>query len=219
MGEFLEILFKILLAFIFGGLIGFEREKMNRPAGLRTHILVSVGSASFTISSIYFYKLFGTANDPGRVAANIVVGIGFLGAGTIIKEGFSVKGLTTAATVWVSAAIGLSCGIGLYLPAFLVSLLTFLTLILLKDFEIGVFGKKERRKRILLVKVTDKPGQLGKIGTILGEHGINIDNVKFERTDAYLNIILYISAPTNLKIDELVTNLSEENWILEVNVE
>ena len=97
--------------------------------------------------------------------------------------------------------------------------MTFLTLILLKDFEIGVFGKKERRKRILLVKVTDKPGQLGKIGTILGEHGINIDNVKFERTETYLNIILYISAPTNLKIDELVTNLSEENWVLEVNVE
>ncbi|MCD6168539.1 MAG: MgtC/SapB family protein [Caldisericia bacterium] len=219
MGDFLNILLKILLAFVFGGLIGFERERRNRPAGLRTHILVSVGSASFTISSIYFYKLFGTANDPSRVAANIVVGIGFLGAGTIIKEGFSVKGLTTAATIWVSAAIGLSCGLGLYLLAFLVSLLTFLTLILLRNFEIETFGKKDRKKRILMVKVTDEPGQLGKIGTILGEHGINIENVKFERGETYLNIILYISVPKDLKIDELVGNLSEENWILEVNVE
>lgn len=218
MGEFFEILLKILLAFAFGGLIGFERESRNRPAGLRTHILVSVGSASFTISSIHFYRLFGNANDPGRVAANIVVGIGFLGAGTIIKEGFSVKGLTTAATVWVSAAIGLSCGLGLYLPALIVSVLTYLTLILLRGVEIEALGKKDRR-RILMIKVTDEPGQLGKIGTILGEHNINIDNVKFERTDTGLSIILYISVPERLKIDELVETLSEENWVLEVAIE
>jgi putative Mg2+ transporter-C (MgtC) family protein len=217
MDESLPIILKFLLAFVLGGLIGFERERMNRPAGLRTHILVSVGSALITIVSIQFYYLFG--ENAARIAANIVVGIGFLGAGTIMKEGLTVRGLTTAASIWVSSAIGLACGLGYYYPAILTSVITFLTLMLLRNVEIGVFGKKEKAKRTLFVKVTDQPNQLGKISTILGNYGINIENIKFDREEKALTIIFYITIPESVNIEEVFNTLSKESWVLGINLE
>ena len=109
----LEMVLRLLLAAALGAAIGFQREKVGKPAGLRTAVLVCVGAALFTIASIYG---FGTVADPSRVAAGIVVGVGFLGAGAIIRrEGGVVGGLTTAATIWVAAAIGLAAGAGLYI--------------------------------------------------------------------------------------------------------
>jgi putative Mg2+ transporter-C (MgtC) family protein len=114
---------RLLFACALGGLIGFERELRDREAGIRTHLLVSLGSALFTIVSAYGFHEFLTAGgdvvraDPSRIAAQIVTGIGFLGAGAIIREGLSVRGLTTAATLWVVAAIGMACGAGYYWPA------------------------------------------------------------------------------------------------------
>ncbi|MFH1169325.1 MAG: MgtC/SapB family protein [Chloroflexota bacterium] len=108
----LEIVLRLLLAAILGAVIGFQRGKAGKPAGLRDHVLISVGSALFTVVSIYG---FGGA-DAARIAAGVVTGIGFLGAGTIIRRGEGVvEGLTTAATIWVAAAIGLAAGAGLYL--------------------------------------------------------------------------------------------------------
>ena len=110
-----EALLRLALAGILGGLIGLERELREREAGLRTHLLVSVGAALFTIAGAYG---FDSANvDPTRISAQIVTGIGFLGAGAIIRQGFSVRGLTTAATLWVVAAVGLACGAGYYSAA------------------------------------------------------------------------------------------------------
>jgi len=107
-----EALLRLALAGVLGGLIGLERELREREAGLRTHLLVSVGAALFTIAGAYG---FDSAHvDPTRVAAQIVTGIGFLGAGAIIRQGFSVRGLTTAATLWVVAAVGLASGAGYY---------------------------------------------------------------------------------------------------------
>ena len=109
----LEMVLRLLLAAALGAAIGYQREKAGKPAGLRTVVLVCVGAALFTIASIYG---FGTVADPSRVAAGIVVGIGFLGAGAIIRrEGGVVGGLTTAATIWIAAAIGLAAGAGLYI--------------------------------------------------------------------------------------------------------
>lgn len=106
-----EMSVRLLLAAILGGLIGWEREHVHRPAGLRTNILVALGSALFTILS---YTAFGSQADPSRVAAQVVVGIGFLGAGTLVQTREWVKGLTTAAGLWTVAAIGMACGIGAY---------------------------------------------------------------------------------------------------------
>lgn len=109
----LELGLRLLLAAALGAIIGFQREKARKPAGLRTIVLVCVGAALFTVASLYG---FGTAADPSRIAAGIVIGIGFLGAGTIFRrdEGV-VEGLTTAATIWGAAAIGLAAGAGLYI--------------------------------------------------------------------------------------------------------
>jgi putative Mg2+ transporter-C (MgtC) family protein len=132
--SFLEIIFRVGLAGVLGGAIGLERELRDREAGLRTHLLVSVGAALFTMVSAYawadwhFSNREGLVFDPTRIAAQIVTGIGFLGAGAIIRQGLSIKGLTTAATLWVVAAIGMAAGVGYYEAAFVTTALVLLTL-------------------------------------------------------------------------------------------
>ena len=132
----MEMVVRLLLASLLGGIIGLEREVHGRPAGFRTHLLVSLGSSLFVVTSIEFYKIFGnfTGNgpvgvDPGRVAAQVVTGIGFLGAGAIIKEKASIRGLTTAACLWVASAVGLACGAGIYGPAIMVTGLALISLL------------------------------------------------------------------------------------------
>jgi putative Mg2+ transporter-C (MgtC) family protein len=121
-----EALLRLALAGILGGLIGLERELREREAGLRTHLLVAVGAALFTIAGAYGFD--SVRVDPTRVAAQIVTGIGFLGAGAIIRQGFSVRGLTTAATLWVVAAVGLAAGAGYYSGAVITTALVLVAL-------------------------------------------------------------------------------------------
>lgn len=115
----ISILARLVLALILGGLIGLERETGGKPAGMRTHALVCLGSALFMIISISSPDFFpGTRTvDPGRIAAGVVTGVGFLGAGTILRAGGSVRGLTTAASIWAVAAIGLAVGVRYYMTA------------------------------------------------------------------------------------------------------
>lgn len=120
-----ELAIRLATAALLGGLVGWERERAQRPAGLRTYMLVAFGSALFTVLSI---TAFGPSADPGRLAANIVVGIGFLGAGTIFREGEVVRGLTTAAGLWAVAAIGMAAGLGQYLLAAISSAIVLIIL-------------------------------------------------------------------------------------------
>ena len=136
-----EIAVRLTLALVFGGLIGLEREAYGRPAGFRTHILVSVGSALVMIISVYGLAGIRFAHtrpsyDAARIAAQVVSGIGFLGAGTIMKV--RARGLTTAASLWVVAGIGLAVGIGAIVPASIATLLVLITLLLLSRVE-GLF--------------------------------------------------------------------------------
>ncbi|MHB1347046.1 MAG: MgtC/SapB family protein [Candidatus Humimicrobiaceae bacterium] len=121
-----------LLACICGGIIGYEREKADRPAGLRTHALVCLGSTVFTLIS---YHGFSEGFDPSRLAAGIVTGIGFIGAGVIFRQGLFISGVTTAASIWVVASAGIAIGTKLYYLAFLTTVLGFLILTLVKYFE------------------------------------------------------------------------------------
>ena len=122
------IVLRLLLATALGAIIGFQRERAKKPAGLRTHILICLGAALFTAASIYG---FGPASDPARVAAGVLVGIGFLGAGAIIRTGEGiVAGLTTAATIWAVAAIGLAAGAGLYLVSAVSTVIILIVLLL-----------------------------------------------------------------------------------------
>lgn len=134
MDKNLEIILKLLVSFVLGAAVGFEREKKAKPAGLKTISLISVGSCLMTIISIEFYKTFFTG-DPGRIAAQIITGIGFLGAGSIIRSGATVKGLTTAATIWAIAGIGMAIALGLYIPAVAAVLLILFILRIMSKLE------------------------------------------------------------------------------------
>ena len=129
-----EVLLRVVLAGLLGGAIGAEREIREREAGLRTHMLVAVGAALFTLVSAYgwgdfhFSQKSGVTYDPTRIAAQIVTGIGFLGAGAIIRQGLAVRGLTTAASLWVVAAIGLAAGAGYYSGAIITTVVVLVSL-------------------------------------------------------------------------------------------
>jgi putative Mg2+ transporter-C (MgtC) family protein len=139
----LDLTLRLLLAASLGALIGIEREIHDHPAGMRTHLLVSVGSAAFTILSIY---AFGDG-DPGRVAAQIVSGIGFLGAGAILKEGASVRGLTTAASLWAVAAVGMAAGAGAWVPAIVTTFIVIVSLWPLRLLSARIIGRDTHRLR------------------------------------------------------------------------
>lgn len=125
----IEMSVRLLLAALFGAGVGYEREHADKPAGLRTHILVSLGAALFTVVSLYGC---GGGGDPARVAAQIVTGIGFLGAGAILHMPNTVKGLTTAASIWVTAAIGMAVGVGMHAMSFATTIIVLVVLRLIK---------------------------------------------------------------------------------------
>jgi putative Mg2+ transporter-C (MgtC) family protein len=131
-----EILTRLGLAVLLGLVLGVEREYAGKPAGMRTYALVTLGAAVFTILSIYGFSSYGGAMDPSRIAAQIVTGIGFLGAGVIIFRGTRVEGLTTASGLWVAAAIGMAAGAGMYLVAGAAALLAFVVMVLLRRLDI-----------------------------------------------------------------------------------
>lgn len=145
----MEVIFQLLLAALLGGLLGLEREYMRKEAGLRTYSLVCLGAALFTIISYDTFGLFlgrvGINFDPTRIIGQIVLGIGFLGAGLIIFRGSHIEGLTTAAGLWVTAAIGVAIGAGFYFPAIFATLLAIGILAGLRLVEEKIFGKEKEK--------------------------------------------------------------------------
>lgn len=148
---------KIALAALLGGIIGVEREWTGHTAGLRTTILVALGSCLFTILSIDGFPIKGTSQDTARIAAQIVSGIGFLGAGAVFQSQNRVKGLTTAATIWLVAAIGMAAGTGLYFIATFTTLMTEVVLVVLKPIGDWLNARKRRAQG---GKKPAQPGQL-----------------------------------------------------------
>lgn len=144
----LTIVFRIFLAVLLSFAPGIERELTGKFAGLRTHLLVALGACVFTILSVYGFKMHEVAgvigtNDPARIAAQVITGIGFIGAGTVMRHGSSVLGITTAATLWVCAAIGMSCGCGEYMTAIIASFATLIVLISIRKLEKNVLSKRK----------------------------------------------------------------------------
>jgi putative Mg2+ transporter-C (MgtC) family protein len=187
----LDILVKLLLAALAGGLVGLEREKHGRPAGLRTNLLVAVGSCVMVIISEAYYIKYAGYNaestlriDPARVAAQIVTGIGFLGAGVILKEGATVRGLTTAAGLWAVSGLGMAFGMGFYSLGGIATILVLVSLSLLKRLD--PFIKKDRFLT-LTVTADNREGLLGELQEIfaardllVSDLGSNLDLVENE---------------------------------------
>jgi len=209
------IVLRLLLSLFLTGVVGWEREKYDKPAGFRTHILVGVGSTVIMIVSFTMGVLYEHIEpDPGRIAAQVVSGIGFLGAGTIIREGFSVKGLTTAASLWAAAAIGLTVGLGMYFMAILATLIVFFTLFVLNRIEMIGVGAKYK---MLDCRVDDSPGILGQIAEVLGNEEANIEDVQVDRDklsqETVVRFDLKFSEETD--INKINRNLLELDGLLE----
>lgn len=166
-------IYNLILATLLGGVIGLNRELTNRPAGLRTHILLALGAALFASIS---RESAGMNADPTRIAAQVVTGIGFLGAGTIIHQGIEVRGLTTAASMWVSAAVGMACGFGshYYLLAIVGAILTVATLTSATIFERKIL----KRNRADLQVVVDVVTSLQEMNTKLKALGFRVQSWK-----------------------------------------
>ena len=182
-----EVLVRIILAGVLGGAIGAEREIREREAGLRTHMLVAVGAALFTIVSAYAWADFqfstreGITFDPTRIAAQVVTGIGFLGAGAIIRQGLSIRGLTTAASLWVVAAIGMASGAGYYSAAVITTVLVLVSLWPLRIFAFRLFERIRPGELRLEVELRANEGPSVLLDALEGQ---NVAVRAFELEDA-----------------------------------
>lgn len=173
------LIIRLVLSALFAGFIGLEREAHGRPAGLRTHILVAVGSCLAMLLSVHGFAEW-PGRDPARIAAQVISGIGFLGAGTILREGASVKGLTTAASLWVVAGIGLAVGGGFFLGAVTATIIAVSALFLLEKVEKRFISP---RTAIIEASLADQPGKLGELCSIIGRHGFSIRAIDLERDE------------------------------------
>jgi len=190
----LEILLKILLSAILGGIIGLEREMSHKEAGLRTNILIAVGSTLLTILSFKFAILAKNV-DPSRIAAQIVTGIGFLGAGAIIQAKFSIHGLTTAASMWTVSAIGISVGSGYYLISFLITI--FIIIILTFFKYISKIIEKQKKMFVYIIKIEDRASIFTEIKKIITELGINYTSADFYKYKEGIEIEILFSSSQN----------------------
>ena len=195
-----EVLARLALAVVLCGAIGLERESRGQAAGLRTHILVGLGSALFTLVSAYaFVDAPRTNIDPTRIAAQIVTGVGFLGAGTIIRQGFTVRGLTTAAALWIVAAIGMAAGAGYYFGAVVSTVIILATLIGFRHLRPLVMSTL-RTDFVLLDLTMDREGEVGAVVTALARYGVQIDGIATEREGDVQAFRLELLIPPNVDL-------------------
>jgi putative Mg2+ transporter-C (MgtC) family protein len=219
-----EALLRLALAAFLGGLIGVERELREREAGLRTHLLVALGSALFTIVSAYGFHEFLTSGqsvvraDPTRIAAQIVTGIGFLGAGAIIRQGLSVRGLTTAATLWVVAAVGLASGAGYYSGAIITTLLVLFALYPLRILAYKIVRRFRPEVGILLVELP-----LGQSpGSVIDEverARVRLDSIEVSEQGERRRLELDVALPPGTQVQSLVARIADVQGVAGVRWE
>jgi putative Mg2+ transporter-C (MgtC) family protein len=217
--SWLEVLARVALAGALGGAIGAERELRERGAGLRTHMLVSVGAALFTLVSAYgwsdftFSQASGVTFDPTRVAAQIVSGIGFLGAGAIIRQGLSVRGLTTATTLWVVAAIGMASGAGYYSAAAITTGLVLVALWPLRIAARRVFAGVRAETGRLVVDV--RAGESGAATLDVLEHAdVDVLRLEFDQEGDRRRIAIDVELPARARPTALVAQLMRREEVL-----
>ena len=195
-----ELTLRIGLAAALGGVIGLERELREREAGLRTHLLVALGAALFTIVSAYAWSDWSFSNrsgivfDPTRIAAQIVTGVGFLGAGAIIRQGLTVRGLTTAATLWAVAAIGMAVGAGYYAAAVITTVVVIVSLWPLRVLAYHVFTRIRPEERPLEIELPSGASAREVLAAV-EDLGADVDSFQLERSRDGVLVILRAAFP------------------------
>lgn len=210
---------RLVLATALGGVVGYERESGRRPAGLRTHMMVCLGAAMVMITGIYLSQIYlgRVSLDPTRLGAQVVSGIGFLGAGSILKSGSRIRGLTTAATLWVVACIGIGVGAGLYIPSVAVTLLAFFTLRMVKRWE----PKTEERRELCQVSLLldTQPGRLIEVSSILTKLGCELKDIDTAPAEGGIRADLTVMRLDMLRAKLLEHELSVREGVALVNLE
>jgi putative Mg2+ transporter-C (MgtC) family protein len=186
----LELLLQLSLATILGGAIGLERELRGKPAGLRTNVLICVGSTLFTVLSVH---VAGPLGDPGRIAAQVLTGVGFIGAGTILHTRGAVSGLTSAATIWVVTAIGMALGSSAYVEAVGATLLVAVVLTGLGGVERWL-EKRSMRAR-LVIRTSPEPGAVEALEALVRATGVEVERTRCHRENTDLVIELDLAGP------------------------
>lgn len=216
--SYAHLILRIILASLFGALIGIEREYARRPAGLRTHVLVCVGSCLVMLTSEFIYKTYQHLSpniDVARLGAQVISGVGFLGAGTIIRNGNSVKGLTTAASVWAVACIGLATGIGYYAGAIVATFAIFLILSYFKSIAIQAYEHdiacQINMKLIYSVELINAIQD--KFTALL----INVNNIRFKSDkDNVTNVTFYLSMKEGTDLLPVIKELYNIDEVIEI---
>ncbi len=210
-----EYIGRLILALILGGVIGYERESAHRPAGLRTNILVCLGATLIMLLESYYHAKHPDASDNLRMAAQVITGIGFLGAGTIVQTRSSIRGLTTAATIWVTAAIGLSIGEGFYYAAIAVTIIALVSLRVLKRIENALAMKKGR---ILMISGVSNGGFSERLSNIFKEMNIPIWDIRLSVTNERA-MEVNIRIPAHVDIESLINKLLAIDGVHRVTTE
>jgi len=215
------IVFRLVLSAILSGIVGFEREFHGRAAGFRTHILLCIGSTLIMLTSIHIFDTYSgrVALDPARLAAGVVTGIGFMGAGTIMRYKASVRGLTTATSLWVVSGIGLAIGSGMYFGAFVTTLIAVIALMFFSRLE-HVMIRKNWYKTII-IEAKDGLEQLKKIREALSEYETEITDLEADRSKDGTNMILKFSLKlsTNIHNTQLIEDIARLEGVKSVKWE
>jgi putative Mg2+ transporter-C (MgtC) family protein len=211
----------LLLAVVLGGLIGLEREIHGHPAGMRTHIIVCVGSTLITLVSTSIGDVNGAKGDPARLAAQIVSGIGFLGAGAILREGASIRGLTTAASVWTTAGIGIALGADAFYGqlAVIATAIVLFTLWIL-NFAEDWIDARFRRDFPVIITVRDTERAAADVLAQFADHAIRVESIRFEPGAAKhtREIHLRICPPRNFDRARFLSEMSGHDTILSIDL-
>jgi putative Mg2+ transporter-C (MgtC) family protein len=217
--SYAETAARLLLTVLLCGLIGLERETRDQAAGFRTHILLGLGAALFTLVSAYAFPEFtgaalesngrGVQFDPTRIAAQIVTGVGFLGAGAIIRRGINVRGLTTAASIWAAAAIGMAAGAGFYFGAVATTAVALATLYLLRGVRIFVVSRFSTNFGVLSVTFEGPGRQISEVTRALEQQDIRVRNTDAELEDDHARYDLQLRVPPNSDMQKILEEISD----------
>ena len=221
----IEMLLRLVLAVLLSGIIGMEREALNKSAGFRTHILVGIGACLMMIISLSMpfirmpgdFGATGSSSDPARIAAQVVSGIGFLGAGAIMSSSGKVRGLTTAASLWAVAGIGLCVGAGLYVTAIGASVLTFARLSLFARVENRIQKNRIIRMEIYMV---DEPCAVGKVFEVFNDLDIQVKDTALVEDNKIghdvIKLDLLLKIPYNIEAEKIKTDLEKITEVYDI---
>jgi putative Mg2+ transporter-C (MgtC) family protein len=213
-----ETTVRLLLTAVLCGLIGLERETRDQPAGFRTHILLGLGAALFTLVSAFGFPEFtdaalesngrGVQFDPTRIAAQIVTGVGFLGAGAIIRRGGDVRGLTTAASIWSAAAIGMAAGAGFYFGAVATTAVVLATLYLLRSVRVFVASRFGTQFGVLGIELGGSGEQFSEVTRVLDRYDVQIRSTDAEIEGDKAHYSLQLRVPPRHNVQEMLAKIS-----------